>query len=415
MKSLKRKTDARTTHAVTHAPTTTYASATDATAAATDGATDASNVHDDEPRPLAPARWDWTAVRRVLVIRLRSIGDTVLATPSLHALRRFLPRARIDVLLEDWVAPLLEGNAEVDRVVTVERKSNASRLRVARALRAARYDVVYNLHGGSTAALLTRATGARHRVGYADYAYASLHNHAAPPSSELWGREKTHSVEQQLALLGWTGVPVTDRPPTRLNVTSASAAHVAERLGEAGIEESVAFVLIHPAAAFDTKTWAAEKFARVVEHLAARGLASVAVAAPNEESVVAEVRAQTRAPLVSFTDLSLPEVTALAARAALFVGNDSGIAHIAAAVGVPQVVVFGSSNVAHWRPWSRVPSEVVREEMPCAPCPGYTCAEFDAPECIRRVSVERVTAAIERVLAASLKSGVSSLMKTSLF
>src|SRR5215210_3927456 len=105
---------------------------------------------EDGPRPLAPARWDWSGVRRVLVVRLRSIGDTVLATPSLRALRRFLPRARIDVLLEDWVAPLLEGLEDVDRVVTVARKSNSSRIRVARQLRAARYDVAYNLHGGST-------------------------------------------------------------------------------------------------------------------------------------------------------------------------------------------------------------------------------------------------------------------------
>src|SRR6201995_2208781 len=172
-----------------------------------------------EARPLAPARWDWSKVRRVLVVRLRSVGDTVLATPTLYALRRFLPGARLDVLLEDWVAPLLEGFAEVDRVVTVKRKSKSSRLQVARELRAERYDVVYNLHGGSTAALLTRATGARHRVGYADYRYASLHNHAAPPSSELWGQERTHSVEQQLALLGWTGVPVSDRPATGRRVT----------------------------------------------------------------------------------------------------------------------------------------------------------------------------------------------------
>ena len=92
-------------------------------------------------------------------------------------------------------------------------------------------------------------------------------------------------------------------------------------------------------------------------------------------------------------------MTALASRARLFVGNDSGVAHVAAAVSVPQVVVFGSSNVAHWSPWTRAPFEVVREEMPCAPCPGYTCSEFDAPECIRRVPVSRVTAAVERVLA----------------
>jgi len=94
----------------------------------------------------------------------------------------------------------------------------------------------------------------------------------------------------------------------------------------------------------------------------------------------------------------LPEVTALAARSRLFVGNDSGIAHIAAAVRTPSVVIFGSSNVAHWRPWTNAPAEVVREEMPCAPCPGYTCSEFDVPQCIRRVSVERVNEAIERVL-----------------
>src|SRR5438045_6653083 len=167
MKSLGRQTEASAPPSA-HAPTAVI-----------------ENVGGVEPRPLAPARWDWAAVRRVLVVRLRSIGDTLLATPSLHALRRFLPGARIDVLLEDWVAPLLEGSSEVDRVVAVRRKSKSSRLSVARGLRAENYDVVYNLHGGSTAALLTRATGARHRVGYADYAYASLHNHAAPPSSEL--------------------------------------------------------------------------------------------------------------------------------------------------------------------------------------------------------------------------------------
>jgi predicted lipopolysaccharide heptosyltransferase III len=357
---------------------------------------------EDAPQPLAPARWDWSRVRRVLVVRLRSIGDTVLATPSLHALRRFLPHARIDVLLEDWVAPLLEGSDDVDRVLTVRRKSQSSRLRVARQLRAEGYDVAYNLHGGSTAALLMRASGAKHRVGYADYAYASLHNHAAPPSAELWGREKTHSAEQQLALLGWTGVPVTDRPASRLVVTSAAASVVEQRLNEeAKLSPGQPFALIHPAAAFDTKTWAAVNFARVVEHLAARGLASVAVAGPGEERVIDEVRAHTAAPLAGFNDLSLPELTALAARSSIFVGNDSGVAHIAAAVGTPQVVVFGSSNVAHWRPWTAAPSEVVREEMPCAPCPGYTCAEFDAPECIRRVPVERVVAAVERVIESS--------------
>src|SRR2546429_506841 len=113
----------------------------------------------DEPQPLGPPRWDWSSVQRVLVVRLRSIGDTVLTTPSLFALRRFLPDVQLDVLLEDWVAPVLDGFEHVNNVVTLERKSTTSRARVARRIRAARYDVVYNLHGGTTATLLTRATG----------------------------------------------------------------------------------------------------------------------------------------------------------------------------------------------------------------------------------------------------------------
>src|SRR6267378_2051020 len=123
----------------------------------------------NEPQPLAPARWEWSSVRRVLVVRLRSIGDTVLTTPSLFALRRFLPAAKIDILLEDWVAPALDGSDLIDQVITIPRDRNAARARIARELRGARYDVVYNMHGGTTATLLTRATGAKHRVGFGHY------------------------------------------------------------------------------------------------------------------------------------------------------------------------------------------------------------------------------------------------------
>src|SRR5256885_6591074 len=147
MKSLRRQAEPQTR---SFTPTTsTVAADVDAPPSGFDDAA--------EPRPLAPARWDWREVRRVLVVRLRSIGDTVLATPALDALRRFLPRARIDIVLEDWVAPLLEGFDAVDNVIKVERGSAWSRAHVARRLRATRYDVAYNLHGGTTATLLVRA------------------------------------------------------------------------------------------------------------------------------------------------------------------------------------------------------------------------------------------------------------------
>ncbi len=353
----------------------------------------------DSPQPLAEAQWDWQKVERVLVVRLRSIGDTVLSTPSLFALKRFLPHASIDILLEDWVAPVLDGFPYVDNVITLERKSNSSRARVARSLRSNRYDVVYNLHGGTTATLLARATGARHRVGYDTYQYARLHNHLSPSSASLWRRDKTHSVEQQLALLGWTGVPVSDRPATQLAVTKAAAAAVAARLKRADLE-TAPLAVIHPAAAFATKQWAADKFGLVAAQLVAQGFSVVVITTPDQASLVDELRRSASASVVAFKDLSLPEVTALLARARLFVGNDSGIAHIAAAVQTPSVVIFGSSNTAHWRPWvsAGTAAEVVLEEMECQPCHGYFCEKFAEPECIKRVPVARVTAAVERVL-----------------
>src|SRR5262249_1518007 len=109
----------------------------------------------DGPQALGAARWDWSTVKRILFVRLRSIGDAVLATASLFAVRRFLPNVQLHILLEDWVAPLFEGLDLVDEVITIPQGNTTARARVASEIRNRRYDVVYNLHGGTTATLLS--------------------------------------------------------------------------------------------------------------------------------------------------------------------------------------------------------------------------------------------------------------------
>src|SRR5438045_5772872 len=94
----------------------------------------------------------------------------------------------------------------------------------------------------------------------------------------------------------------------------------------------------------------------------------------------------------------LPEITALAARSRLFVGIDSGIAHIAAAVQTPSVVIFGYSNRDHWRPWTDAPHEIVYEPFACQPCAGYRCEVYGEPRCIMTLTPEKVFEAIDRVL-----------------
>jgi len=341
-------------------------------------------------------------------VRLRSIGDAVLATPSVHALRRLLPNARIDLLLEDWVAPLFDGRHELSHVVRVGRGSLRARLAVARELRRVRYDVAFDLHGGTTSTLLAFASGARERVGYARYQLSWLLTRRAPAAATLWGRGQLHSVEEQLGLLGFVGVPVDDRPATVLSPSDAARERLAARLKAAGIPPGTPLGLLHPAAAFESKRWALDGFARVAEHVHERGLAPVAIGAWHESGILSALRQMTKAPLETFVDLGLDEVVALVARSRLLVGNDAGIAHVAAAVGTPVVVIFGSSNVTHWRPWTDGPAQVVRHEVPCAPCAGYTCDQADALACIRGVRAGDVLTAVDGVLDESGTVGTPS-------
>lgn len=340
---------------------------------------------------------DWTKVKRVLVVRLRSIGDTVLATSSLIALRRFLPDARIDVLLEDWVAPVLDNFDAVDNVLTVSRKSKKSRFETARQIRSNKYDVAFNLHGGTTATFFVRASGAKHRVGFASYQYNFLYTHLAPSPLEFWQTEHAHSAEQQLALLGFVGVPVADKPKSRLTVTESALNSIEKKLSSFILHAS-SFALIHPVAAFDTKQWATENFARIAESLFDKNLSTVAVATRKERGVLEKLRQTSHVPIQIFDDLTLPEITALASRAKIFVGNDSGIAHIAAAVGAPSVVIFGASNINHWRPWTNAPNEIVYSDKPC----GHQLDEIrkgsENLKCIRCVTVEEVGEATQKVM-----------------
>jgi lipopolysaccharide heptosyltransferase II len=344
---------------------------------------------------------NWQNVNRVLVVRLRSIGDTVLSTPSLIALRRFLPDAQIDILLEDWVAPVLDGFDAVDKVLTVAKDSKA-RAKLARKIRKTKYDVAFNLHGGTTATFFVRASGAKHRIGYKNYQYSFLYNHLLSSASDFWQKEFTHSAEQQLALLGFVGIPVKDKPKTQLTVSDNALKSVNSKLNSKLKIQNSKFALIHPVAAFDTKQWATENFAQVAEFLGEKGFQIIIVATKKEREVLDNLEKLSQVPIITFDDLTLPEITALASASKIFVGNDSGIAHIAAAVQTPSVVIFGSSNRNHWRPWTNSPNEIVYEEFPCQPCAGYVCEEFGEPKCILSVKTESVIEAIENVLQTTL-------------
>jgi lipopolysaccharide heptosyltransferase II len=299
---------------------------------------------------------DLDRVRKVLLVRLRSIGDTVLMTPCITALKRWRPDVEVDVLLEPFCAPVLEAHPEVARVVEVGRTFR-ERARAGAALRRRGYDMAVNLNGGSTAAMLAVASGAPSRVGFAGYRQPWLANCRVTSSHDVWRRTDVHTVEHQLALVAGVGVPVDAAGPTSLATTEAARAEVARRLAAAGLAEG-AYAVFHPEASLETKRWPADRFARLAATVSGElGLRAVVVG--REASTVVAAAGEAG---VAMADLSLAETMALVEGSALFVGNDSGPAHVAAAFARPVVVVFGASNAELWRPWSAAPWRVAKGE-----------------------------------------------------
>ena len=258
-----------------------------------------------------------------------------------------------------------------------------------------KYDVAFNLHGGTTATFFVRASGARYRVGYKTYQYSFLYNQLLSSASDFWKKNETHSAEQQMALLGFVGVPVNTSLKTRLEITKDALESVEKKCRVFGFNNLKDFALIHPAAAFETKQWATSGFAKVAAFLSEKDIYTIAVGTKKERSILDTFEKLSKVPILTLDNLTLPEITALSSRATIFVGNDSGIAHIAAAVKTPSVVIFGSSNRNHWHPWTDAPNEMVYEEFPCQPCAGSVCKEFDVPKCILNIEVQDVIIAIE--------------------
>jgi ADP-heptose:LPS heptosyltransferase len=343
---------------------------------------------------------DWSLVQKVLLVRLRSIGDTVLMTPCLQALKALANHIDITVISEPLSAPILEDHPLVNQLLVVP-SGFRSRARLIQNLRRRGFDVAFNLHGGTTASLIAGLSGAKYTVGYAGYRHSWLLNHRAPAPDILLGRTTIHSVEQQLALLNWAGVELAvARPGLSLRVAASARQLICERLRAAGLpaaegEEPQAanrFAVIAPAAAFESKRWSANRFAQVINHLSHKWqLPSIVIAGREQEGIAHKVASLATAKPRVITGLSLKELLALISLSSLFVGNDSGPMHIAAAFNRPVVGIFGSSNPRVWHPWTEAPHRVV--EAAVSRQPGA-----EAESRIRQIAVEAVNAAVDEVL-----------------
>ena len=333
---------------------------------------------------------------RVLFTRLRSLGDTVLMTPMLSVMKR-VPGWQVGVVIETPYEQVLQNNPNVDFIFVIENHRNRwmARLRTIRKIRAFRPTLAIDLHGGTTSALLTALSGAPRCVGYLQSRHSYLYNVKVPDSREIWGREHVHTVEHQLSILKHLGFPVEPIPPPEIPVDAEGLESIKDLLAQQGVGDE--FILIHPAAAFDTKQWEAEKFASLANRLLDTGQEVVITAGPGEGQVLEELREHSSSRVHFLAPLPIPKFSALTSLCSLYVGNDTGSTHIVAALGKKIVVIFGSSDSKVWYPWN-TEHQLIKSDLPCQPCPGFFCLHYDEPRCIHSIPVEPVFEAVQSLL-----------------
>jgi ADP-heptose:LPS heptosyltransferase len=259
---------------------------------------------------------------RVAVIRLRSLGDCVLTTPAISLLKQARPDLRIAIVVEDAFAPVFAGNPDVESVLAPN-ASEISRWRP---------ELTLNLHGGSTSVRLTIAARSRWRAGFANFRFRPVYNIHIPRAQEILHVDrKVHTTEHVASAMFYVGVPQAEIPRARLFAKPMPSTRP--------------YAVLHPMASAPDKTWPSANFFEVAEHMQKRlGLEPLFIAGPGENL-------DAFAQYQCFAGSPLEEIKSLLAGASLFVGNDSGPAHIAAGFGLPVVVLFGASDPDIWRPW----------------------------------------------------------------
>jgi predicted lipopolysaccharide heptosyltransferase III len=358
-----------------------------------------------QPTTAAPVKLE--RIRKILLIRLRRIGDVVTVTPCTRAIKESFPDAHFAMLVEKASEGVLLGNPYLDEIIVFERAMPRATGRLEHlwneikfllSLRRRGFDLVINLHGGPRSSVQTLISGARYRLGgFIDWHHWNwVYNIRTRPLRETLGEgaQGAHIVERHLATLKAAGIQTTD-PGLVMLATRAAQASLDALLQRKGVRENGRLVTIHPASRSLIRRWREGRFAEVADRLVEEFGATVTlVSGPGEEAVTQKVQGAMRHKVVDLGGmLSIQELAALLSRSSLFIGLDGAPTHIAAAMGTPVVALYGPTSDT-WRPWTDR-GVVLRGPEPCLGCVRSCVSQLS--RCMDGISVESVIDAIHRL------------------
>ena len=328
--------------------------------------------------PRDGSRTDPSRFRKVLLIRLRRIGDIILTTPAVRALRTALPRAELVYVVEEPYRKLVEGNPDIDRIIAVPKgASRREFLALARALRKEGFDAVIDFHGGPRAFLLALLSGAKVKAGY-DVKYRGFLYDVRVPRAPKQGR--IHSVANHVNLVRALGVAVGEMPGLVLPRGQVST-----------FQLSGPYIVLHIGAGNRFRYWGTDNLVRLVRLLGETPGTRVAlIGGAEDKAAEAEILGRAPGTLSYVGALDLAGTAELIRQATVFVGPDSGPMHIAAAVGTPIVAWFGPTLPANFAPWKPAGgARIIEKDLDCRPCKQRTCVHGDF-RCLQLITPEEV-------------------------
>lgn len=344
-------------------------------------------------------------MRNVLIIKLRYIGDVLLATPTIRAIKAARPDVRVTMMVNRGTEDVLSGNPDLDEVMVLDKGSLGAQSRLIAGLRHRQFDTVIDLTDGDRSAFLSWISGAPVRIGFNDEQRWRGHYYTKIVPSASGAR---HRIDRDLEALKPLGIQAGSKDP-QLRLTSEEEKSADELLDRLGVQRSQSMVILQPGARYWFKAWPPDRYAELADRLTSQYDCQVLIGGSDQDVDLAQQIRQTAKskPIIVAGRTTIKQFSAIAKRSALFVGSDSGAMHIASAVGTPVVALFGPSNPSEWGPRGGL-VEVLYKELDCRSCFHPTCTRGEE-NCMKLIAVYEVFAAAQRLLlTVKLRSGVTA-------
>ncbi|MBU2540608.1 MAG: lipopolysaccharide heptosyltransferase II [Candidatus Omnitrophica bacterium] len=336
--------------------------------------------------------------KRILIFNVNWLGDVLFSTSALKALRQAFPKAYIASILHPRTIEVLQDNPNLDEIIIFDEKEKnkhlLSKFSFVSALAKKNFDTVYLFHRSFTRSMLMALAKIPHRIGYKAKKRAGLFltQKIALPKGQI------HRVDYFLNILRESGIDCKFSD-YEFFVDNASREKIARMFEEEKVNKSDFFVCLNPGGNWNLKRWQKERFAQLADRLTLEFKAKIIITGSAKDlSLAKDIASQIREePIITCGSTSLKELGAIIERSKLFISADSGPMHIAAALGVPIIALFGPTSAHITGPRGKGKIKIIQKDVGCCiPCYKVTCKDN---RCMKTISVEDCIAAVREIIS----------------